>query len=349
MERIINYEEIPKSTGQTIYLRMESDPNLYISLLAKGYEIVNHVVNADNSTIYVTGKRQDYECISSEEYKLKIARGIQNYLGENGIFRPKTLNFSYEALINHEYKLPFVLKNETQNGGREKFLICTESDYENLIKACCYLLDINLLSFYSSLSDDLRYRINYRSYLENNFVVQEYIETPTEFNTTVRLLTSSYDDLLYASLKYNKALEYNDETTLLGFLLHKVYKLGTNSIVSNTLSGGKNILIDSESHTALEKNILASHSIDSEQFESLLSITKRLHQKYHTELGIICGFDYIYDKEKQKWFLLEYHSRPMVGDYSRRQGISYFTNEDKIVAEGRVRATALTLALNKRK
>ena len=64
-------------------------------------------------------------------------------------------------------------------------------------------------------------------------------------------------------------------------------------------------------------------------------------------MGIICGFDYIYDQEKENWFLLEYHSRPMVGDYSKRQGINYDTKEDRITAEGRVRATALSLTLKK--
>ena len=38
----------------------------------------------------------------------------------------------------------------------------------------------------------------------------------------------------------------------------------------------------------------------------------------------------------------------MVGDYSKRQGLSYDTKKDKLTAEGRVRATALSLVLKKK-
>ncbi len=38
----------------------------------------------------------------------------------------------------------------------------------------------------------------------------------------------------------------------------------------------------------------------------------------------------------------------MVGDYSKRQGIAYNTKEDRITAEGMVRATALNKALTKK-
>ena len=38
----------------------------------------------------------------------------------------------------------------------------------------------------------------------------------------------------------------------------------------------------------------------------------------------------------------------MVGDYSKRQGIPYVTKEDRITAEGLVRATALNKTLSKK-
>lgn len=349
MEKIISYDELPKANGQSIYLRInETDPKLYTILLLNGYKIVSNIFDTSDSTIFVTGRRQDLQCSSASEYKLNVEKNIETSLMENGIAKPNTVRFSYRALINHEYKLPFVLKNENQNGGREKFLIATDQDYDNLIKACEYLLNKKLLYIASFSSDDMRYYINYYKYLENNFTVQEYIQTPTDFNTTVRLLTSSSHDLVYASLKYNKKEPYHDNTTLLGFLLQNVYKLSTQTIVSNTLSGGKNILIGDNCYDYNEKKLLMYHNIDSEQFRSLIEATKTVHQKYHSELGIICGFDYIYDQERRKWFLLEYHSRPMLGDYSRRQGINYETKEDRIIAEGRVRATALSLALKKR-
>lgn len=63
--------------------------------------------------------------------------------------------------------------------------------------------------------------------------------------------------------------------------------------------------------------------------------------------GFYYGKNYIYVREQEKWFLLEYHSRPMVGDYSKRQNIPYETNNDRLKAEGRVRATSLALTLKR--
>ena len=343
MERIISYDELPRSFGQSIYLRMETDPKLYVTLLSKGYKVIHNIVNSNDSTIYITGRRQDSSCHSFDEYKKEVDTNIRSTLGNNGIVKPNTVNFSYTDLINHNYKIPFVLKNENQNGGREKFLINTEEDYENLICACTYLINRKI----NKDSSDLREHIDYDKYLNVNFTVQEFIPTPSKYNTTVRILTSSSNDLLYAALKYKEPDKCTDNTTLLGYLLREVFPLSTNTIVSNTLSGGKNILLGEGKYPDFEKSLLKEHNINSEGFSKLLKATRDVHEKYKSELGIICGFDYIYDVDREKWFLLEYHSRPMVGDYSRRQNIAYETKEDRLTAEGRVRATALGLTLKK--
>ena len=343
MEKIIKYGEIPFSYGESVYLNSkEIDNKLVVYLMLKGFRVIEDIRLANDSTIYLTGCRQTYECKTKDEYKTLVDNNIQSFLSNRGITKPNTIKFSINDLINHKYKLPFVLKNENQNGGREKFLINTEEDYENLIKACK-----KLLSLVSNSKNDIKYRIDYGKYLNSCFSVQEFIETPSEYNTTVRVLTSSSKDLLYASLKYNKKEACNDNTTLLGHLLSKEYPLSTKSIVSNTLSGGENILLGEDNYKELEKTLLENHNINSNQFSSLIETTKGVHEKYNKELGIICGFDYIYDKNRDKWYLLEYHSRPMVGDYSKRQGIFYETSVDKLAAEGRVRATALSLKLKK--
>lgn len=347
MERIVSYDKLPLSFGQTIYLRIETDPKLYISLLSKGYRIIKNIQDANERTIYVTGRRQDYEHTTLESYKKAVDKRIQDSLLQNGISKPQTVQFRYNDLIEHKYQIPFVLKNENQNGGREKFLINNEHDYENLIKACKYLISRNLLFLTPEEQKDQRNLIDYNKYLNLNFNVQEYISTPTEFNTTVRILTSSSRDLLYAALKYNKPENYVDDTTLLGYLLSEVYPLSTKSIVSNTLSGGENILLGEAKYGDFESRLLHSHNITSDQFRRLIETSASINQEFHSELGIICGFDYIYSQDKNKWYLLEYHSRPMVGDYSKRQGIPYQSKEERLTAEGRVRATALSLTLKK--
>lgn len=345
MEKIITYDMLPESKGQSIYIRFETDPKLYVKLLSKGYKLVCNINDADKDTIYVTGRRQDNEVKTTLEYKNKVENRLQELLREKDIVKPNTSKLSLDDLFSHKYKVPFVLKNESQNGGREKFLINTEEDYANLVQACSLLLEPVLLNSLIRCNDE-RALIDYSKYL-SNFSIQEFINTPTEYNTTVRLLTSASNDLLYASLKYNEKEEYRDRTSLLGVLLSDIYPLSTKSIVSNTLSGGKNLLLGEPSYNRQERELLESHNINSELFKHLVDSSKDVHEALRKELGIICGFDYIYDKERDKWFLLEYHSRPMVGDYSKRQGISYNTKEDRLTAEGRVRATALSLVLKK--
>lgn len=347
MERIISYDELPFSYGDSVYFRMETDPKLYLTLISKGYKVVKDIRDADESTIFITGRRQDYFCQNYEEYRRLINGSIQKSFGNNGITKPKTVKFSYNDLINYKYQLPFVLKNENQNGGREKFLISTEDDYNNLIKACRYLLDRHQMELAHD-SEDLKYQIDYDKYLDLNFNVQEYIPTPSKYNTTVRVLTTPGNIVLYAALKYNESSKYIDDTTLLGYLLSEVYPISTKSIVSNTLSGGSNILLGENNYSKFEASLLDAHNINSQQFEELLNTSESIHATYNSELGIICGFDYIYDENRNKWFLLEYHSRPMVGDYSKRQGINYITKDDRMVAEGRVRATALSLVRKNR-
>jgi len=347
MEKIISYNELPYSLGQSIYFRMETDPKLFVKLISKGYRIVKDIKDVEDNTIYITGRRQDYECSCCDEYFDLINNRIQFSLKSKGIEKPNTFKFVYEDLLEHKYKLPFVLKNENQNGGREKFLINTEEDYDNLINACRFLINKNYLLLTSIEGNNPKCHIDYSKYLDINFTIQEYISTPTEFNTTVRLITSPSRNLLYGALKYKEMDEYYDDTTLLGYLLHNIYPLSTKSIVSNTLSGGRNLLLEEDNYNDFEETLIESHNLDGEDFYNLVENTKSVHEEFKKELGIICGFDYIFDKDKEKWYLLEYHSRPMVGDYSKRQGISYQTKEDRLEAEGRVRATSLSLVLKK--
>ena len=192
-----------------------------------------------------------------------------------------------------------------------------------------------------------------------NRYVEEYLAPFFADNFYENILSSNYveDNLMYilALLLESEINNLNDinqsesflEKTPCGYLLSEIYPLSTKSIVSNTLSGGSNILIGSNNYTSLEKEILNKHNTESEQFNELLTASKDVHKEFKSVLGIICGFDYIYDENKKKWFLLEYHSIPMVGDYSKRQNIKYETSEDRITAEGRVRATALSLVLKK--
>ena len=336
MEKIISYDEIPKGNGKSIYLRMNDiDPGLYLTLLNKGYKLINNANFAGKSTIYITGKRE----YTTSDYEESIELSLE----KKGISKPTTYSFQIGDLKNSRYELPFVFKNERQNCGREKFLIQTSDDYKNLLKACKYLIERESITD----SNGKKCTIDYKKYLESGFVIQEYINAPSKYNTTVRLITTPSNKLLYGALKYNKPSSYKDETTLIGYLLNDVYPLSTKSIVSNTCRGGNNIILGEKNYTSEEEKLLASHNINSDKFNNLVQASLDTHKEFQSKLGIICGFDYIYDSDKDKWFLLEYHRKPMLGDYSRKNNVDYTTSSDTLIADGRVRATALSLALRK--
>lgn len=347
MERIIEYDEIPAAHGESIYLRIETDPSFYLSLLSKGYHVVRFAKYASDDTIFVTRKKQPSNLSTLAEYYDFVDASFEDELAKEGITKPKTYRFSYRDLSEHLYKLPFVFKNEDENCGREKFLIASEEDYENLIRTCGHLVNPNDPTRVWMRSKGIDYLVDYDLYLSSNYRIQEFIPTPSDYNTSMRLITDPCGDLLYASLKYNKPGPYNDHSSVLGYLLSEVNPLSSQSIVSNTMSGGSNVLIGDRLYSPSEEMLLEQHDIPSQAFQELVDSSMRVHNKLSKELGIICAFDYIYDRNRKKWFFLEYHTGPMIGDYCRRQGIAYGTSEEHKIADGRVRATALCKVLEK--
>ena len=109
MERIIGYNELPQAKGESIYLRFETDPKLYLELLSKGYRIIINVKDADERTIYVTRCRQDYEHATEEEFSKDLDNRIRGVLQASGVTKPRTMKFSYEDLVNYKYQLPRVV------------------------------------------------------------------------------------------------------------------------------------------------------------------------------------------------------------------------------------------------
>ena len=95
MEKIITYSDIPSARGESIYLRMETDPKLYISLLGKGYKLCKSIFETDRKTIYVTGRRQDLVYDNLKDYKEKVDSDIESSLKKENITKPHTIKFNY--------------------------------------------------------------------------------------------------------------------------------------------------------------------------------------------------------------------------------------------------------------
>ncbi len=341
VERVIRYEDIPYGNGQTVYIRAETDPFLHLKLSMKGYRIISDISRADENTLFITGQRQ----VGDPSFQRDYQNVVDVLSSEYSINKPHTEYVNGLKLISRGYKLPFVFKNESINGGKEKFLIATEEDYDKLISM---YLGINYFSFVRT-EDFLYHSRDYRHYIDRHFVIQEYVNTPSVYNTSLRVLTSSSGEVMYSALKYKEPVVSNECTSLISYWLTIMDPLSTKSIVSNTLSGGSNVLIGAGRYTPLEERLLADHSIGNEEFNRVMQAASQAHVACRTELGNICGFDFIFDNVKKIWHLLEYHEKPMVGDYVRRQDISYKTKGEHLVADGLVRATSLVLELKRKK
>ena len=134
------------------------------------YLIMNDLAICDNS-------------ISIEEYTEKFNNCMINAGGKK-LNYPKTLKV--EEYFNKPF-FPAVFKNVLENGGVDKILI-TNKEQLNIIKR-----------FYTDYKNNKEISFAFR-----NCIFQQYIKTPTEHKTYIRLLMSSSGDIMGASLRYSK-------------------------------------------------------------------------------------------------------------------------------------------------
>lgn len=318
-----------------------------------------------------------------EEYVEKKTKKIHDSLEPTYVHEPLTLNFPSEEFPVNIPSLPFILKNQKQDGGTDKVLIETPEQLEIFKK---FYEEINDYSFQEGIqkakarwglgpevifTEDGKSnspisigRINYKQRFKTDFVMQEYIETPTEYNTSLRVVTSSSGDILCASLKYSKADSDNSERKfgLVDRYLSNPdnpYYLGSKSAISNTVAGGKSILLGINDYSKLEREILLAHGLDPDNSlvpddvaEAAINIAKNCRR----EIGAISGMDFIYDNKNKCWKYLEQQEYPMMYTYCATFGLPYETDfnnynlflETQRLADIDARLRALSLTMTKK-
>ena len=160
------------------------------------------------------------------------------------------------------------------------------------------------------------------------------IQTPTKYNTSLRVLTSSSGNVLASSLKYSNPVENNEEKHYGLFDKYlqdpsSQYFLDSESIISNTVSGGNSILLGKESYKTIEQEILLAHDIDPNNTivpETVMKSCVNIATKCKREVGAICGMDFIYDEEERAWKYLEEHEYPMLYSYAGKYSLPYDVN-----------------------
>lgn len=165
----------------------------FISRLEKEGFIITYDKNYNEDEVISLIMNDTAICNDNEElniYKKTFDKRIFESGGEK-------LNYPYSLTVKEYFKNPFfpsVFKNELLNGGKDKFLIETPEQLEKIKK------------LYTKFYNDIRYKDAF-----DNSIFQQYIETPTNNKTYLRVLMSASGDVMGASLKYSKGSEKKRE------------------------------------------------------------------------------------------------------------------------------------------
>lgn len=377
----MNYLEIPEGNGQKVYVDLDwVEEGLIQYLEEKCYDVVTDsaFVDVDTFCLYPCLDKHINTC--KEEYQSKRDAKIKECFVGEVVQEPFSIAFPEDRFPDELPKLPFVLKNMNVNGGKEKFIIRTKEQIEILKKfyhegkeyhrkrqeqevqeEWAFLGDLFFDENGKSNKGICFWVIDYKKEFYKDMVIQEFIKTPTRYNTSMRILTSSSGDILCSSLKYMEPFGEQEERKYFGIYDRYLsdssspYYLGNESIISNTVAGGNSILLGKSGYSIEEREILAAHGIDfvtGEVPESLRRIATKIAENCRREIGAICGMDFIYDDVSKTWKYLEEHEFPMLSSYAEAYGFPYLDDggedyirfremHNKVEMDARLRALSL--------
>ncbi|MDE5888898.1 MAG: hypothetical protein K2H20_02640, partial [Bacilli bacterium] len=320
------------------------------------YDIITDSSLASDDIFFFTPCLDEHINSKKEEYVEKKMQKLRKCFEGESVSEPLTITFSEDHFPEDLLPLPFVLKNIEENGGCEKFIIRTTEQLETLKRFYNEINDYDFECRSKKIADEWKHLgkeivfdrktghsntgismciFDYKDIFNERMVVQEYIETPTQYNTSMRVLTSSTGDILCASLKYMHPSSPEPLKKYHGYFdtylsnPSSPYFLGNESIISNTVAGGNSILIGKSEYSEREKEILQAHSINTSDVtvpESVSKVAKKIAVACRREIGAISGMDFIYDTKTKTWKFLEQHEFPMLTTYAEAKNMTIPTD-----------------------
>lgn len=373
----IIFPDNPISQSNPVY---EAYKKLFEYLFENGYKVVTDSSTVGNDAFFLTPCLDTHINNTKEDYSFKKKNKINYYLNSEGITDPFSISFPTDSFPETLPSLPFVLKNEESQGGIEKFIIKTPEQIDILKRF------YNEINFYDrqkriekvkrqwSCFPDLEFDenghsnkgininfINYKKEFHQNMRIQKFIKTPTKYNTSLRVITSSSSDILASSLKYSEPPTNTKEKYYGRFDKYlsdpsSPYFLRSESIISNTIAGGNSILLGKNNYSELEQEILRAHGINPNDAilpSDVMNACIKIASNCSREIGAICGLDFIYDDEEKTWKYLEEHEYPMLYSYAEKYNLPYDHNAEDFYTTNqlldlRVRLHALVLTMKKK-
>lgn len=356
--------ELPYGNGQEVYIEPDwlkeeyhegvfNVPNHDKSIVKElvehldsyGYKIITDSKTVNDDVFFFNPCLDKHVNKTKEDYINKKNVKILNCLSNGLVKPPLTMSFPpYDFPNINEDVLPIVIKNEQAQGGEDKYIIRTLEQLKIFKKFYYEINDYDKKRRESNLRITEGYKedvvwdeqghskqtpwsisvANYKKDLHENFVIQKFIKTPTKYNTSLRVVTSSSGEILCASLKYadegiSEKETYNGMYDQYLSNPASPYYLGGESIISNTVAGGKSILLGSDKYLDLEKEILIAHGIDYNTANvphEVVTAATKIAITCKRSIGAISGMGFIFDEEEQNWKFLEQHEYPMLNTYA---------------------------------
>ena len=272
----------------------------------EGFEIITDPNNITDDTICFTFYENAFLGFEStvEEFKKEFDRRIFKAGGDK-LYYPKSVE-AKEYLENPFY--PAVFKNELTNAGKDKFLIENEEQ----------------LVLVKKFFDDYKNNSKYSGILTSS-VCQQYIKTPTQYKTYLRVLMG-LSGVMGASIKYSHMIGNNSDFGELDKYFcdpESKYYLNCERMFGY-YSGDGNISLFQPKYSTEKRNILLEHNIDPDNPSvpsDVLEVCNNIMIKCNREVGILCGIDFIPNEEDGKWYYLENQAFPAVNEWADKNKV----------------------------
>lgn len=220
--------------------------------------------------------------------------------------------------------LPVVFKNNTANRGEDKYLIENKEQLRRIMA---------LFELPESK------KIN----LKSEFVVQKYIKSFDDINSSLRVFTTCTGEVLSSLFLVSKDIEPKKRIKNFGVDIFNPceylndptspYYLNSKNIISNAAGGGKVIPLNLEisNLNADEKIILTLHEINVETLSlpnTIIEQCKKIATFWGSKKGIVLGIDFIYNSKDNNWYYLETNRNPSVNGYRIFMGLNGYLKKD---------------------
>lgn len=220
--------------------------------------------------------------------------------------------------------LPVVFKNNTANRGEDKYLIENKEQLRRIMA---------LFELPESK------KIN----LKSEFVVQKYIKSFDDINSSLRVFTTCTGEVLSSLFLVSKDIEPKKRIKNFGVDIFNPceylndptspYYLNSKNIISNAAGGGKVIPLNLEisNLTADDKIILTFHEINVETLSlpsTIIEQCKKIATFWGSKKGIVLGIDFIYNYKDNNWYYLETNRNPSVNGYRLFMGLNGYQKKD---------------------